>query len=241
MEVQIAIAKTTKYGSEESGDTIEVVERPAGGISAVLCDGKNSGHTAKTISSMVVRKVISLLAEGVRDGAAARAASDFLFTEREGKVGVYLNILSADLQTGTLVLTRNNPAPVFLAQGDRVECLNVGGEPIGLARNIRPTISEVPLESGTTVVMYTDGVANAGQEVGGFMDICTMLEALLDEQQPSAQWIADNLLSEAIRLDQNRPSDDMSVLVLRVTPGEVDDVRRMLVRYPTHPDKQTIN
>ncbi|HHY87966.1 MAG TPA: SpoIIE family protein phosphatase [Chloroflexi bacterium] len=241
MEVQIAIAKTTKYGSEESGDTIEVVERPAGGISAVLCDGKNSGHTAKTISSMVVRKVISLLAEGVRDGAAARAASDFLFTEREGKVGVYLNILSADLQTGTLVLTRNNPAPVFLAQGDRVECLNVGGEPIGLARNIRPTISEVPLESGTTVVMYTDGVANAGQEVGGFMDICTMLEALLDEQQPSAQWIADNLLSEAIRLDQNRPSDDMSVLVLRVMPDEVDDVRRMVVRYPIHPDKQTIN
>jgi hypothetical protein len=29
---------------------------------------------------MVVRKVISLLAEGVRDGAAARAASDYLFT-----------------------------------------------------------------------------------------------------------------------------------------------------------------
>ena len=117
MEVQIAIAKTTKYGSEESGDTIEVVERPAGGISAVLCDGKNSGHTAKTISSMVVRKVISLLAEGVRDGAAARAASDFLFTEREGKVGVYLNILSADLQTGTLVLTRNNPARCFWLKG----------------------------------------------------------------------------------------------------------------------------
>lgn len=43
MEIQIAVAKTTKYGSQESGDTLEVVERPNGGLSVVLCDGQASG------------------------------------------------------------------------------------------------------------------------------------------------------------------------------------------------------
>src|SRR5512133_2756025 len=102
MEIQIAVAKVNKYASSESGDTLEVVERPNGGLSVVLADGQTSGKGAKAISTMVVRKVISLLAEGVRDGAAARAASDYLFTERNGKVLASLNVISVDLQTNTL-------------------------------------------------------------------------------------------------------------------------------------------
>src|SRR5512133_939912 len=123
MEISIAVAKTNKYATSESGDTLEFVERPNGGVLVVLADGQTSGRGAKSISLMVVRKVISLLAEGVRDGAAARAASDTLYAERNGKVSATLNILSADLQTGTLVITRNNPAPVFIARGERIECL----------------------------------------------------------------------------------------------------------------------
>src|SRR5512133_112773 len=103
MEVQIAVSKVRKYATSNSGDTVEVVERPHGGLSVVMADGQSSGRGAKTVSNLVVRKVIALLAEGVRDGAAARAASDSLFTERNGKVSATLNILSADLQTGTLV------------------------------------------------------------------------------------------------------------------------------------------
>jgi hypothetical protein len=80
MEVQIAVAKVNKYASSESGDTLEVVERPKGGLSVVLADGQTSGRGAKAVSMMVVRKVISLLAEGVRDGAAARAVRR-LYTE----------------------------------------------------------------------------------------------------------------------------------------------------------------
>ena len=85
MEVKLAVAKINKYATSESGDSVEVVERPNGGISVVMADGQSSGKGAKQISSLVVRKVISLISEGVRDGAAARAASDYLFTERKGK------------------------------------------------------------------------------------------------------------------------------------------------------------
>src|SRR5512139_1842745 len=146
MELEIAVAKIRKYATSSSGDTVEVVERPQGGVSAVLADGQSSGKGAKTISSLVVRKVITLLAEGVRDGAAARAASDSLFTERSGKVSSTLNILSVDYQTRTLVITRNNPAPALLARHDQIKWLNEASIPIGLYRDTRPIISEVPLE-----------------------------------------------------------------------------------------------
>jgi serine phosphatase RsbU (regulator of sigma subunit) len=235
MEIQIAVAKTNKYASAESGDTLEVVERPNGGVSVVLSDGQTSGRGAKVISTLVVRKVISLLAEGVRDGAAARAASDYLYTERGGKVSACLNILSADLQTGTIVITRNNPAPVFVAQGDEIECLSSESNSIGNSRNIRPAITELQLQTGTSIVIYTDGLLHAGDRYGQVLDICTLLKALLEELDPAAQVIADTLLNEAIRLDQGRPNDDMSVVVLRVLGGENDQIRRMIVRLPVPP------
>jgi serine phosphatase RsbU (regulator of sigma subunit) len=232
MEIQIAVAKTNKYAVSESGDTLEVVERPNGGMSVVLADGQTSGRGAKVVSTLVVRKVISLLAEGVRDGAAARAASDYLFTERHGKVSATLNILSADLQTGTIVITRNNPSPVFVARGDRVECLDAESSAIGTSRNIRPAISEIVLEGWTSIIMYTDGVRHAGDRYGQGLDICTLLGSLLEDQDPSSQEIADTLLAHAIQLDQGRPNDDMSVVVLRVLPFESDLIRRMTVRLP---------
>src|SRR5215212_4254845 len=131
MEVQLAVAKVNKYATSESGDTLEIVERPNGGLSVVLADGQTSGRGAKAVSQMVVRKVIGLLAEGVRDGAAARAASDALFTERQGKVISTLNIASVDLHSQTIVLTRNNPAPVFICRGERVDCLVEESTPLG--------------------------------------------------------------------------------------------------------------
>lgn len=234
MEIQVAVAKTSRFASLEGGDTLEVVERPNGGVSIVLCDANLTGRDSKRISSLVVRKVISLLAEGVRDGAAARAASDLLFTEWGGNAAAYLNILSADLQTQTLVITHNSLTPVFISQNGRMQCLSDDWSPIGLERNLRPAITEIPLLTGTTVVLYTDGITKAGRQFGQEFDSCFLLDTLMGEDLPQAQEIADHLLAQAIRLDQGRPSDDMSVVVLQVLPEERDSVRRLWIRLPVH-------
>lgn len=232
MEVQIAVAKTNKYAVSESGDTLEVVERPGGGLSVVLADGQSSGRGAKVISMMVVRKVIGLLAEGVRDGAAARAASDYLFSERGGKVSSTLNILSVDMHTKTVVLARNNESPMYLARGENIERIDEPSQSIGVGRNIKPKISEIPLEMGLTMVMYTDGLVHAGTRRGEGMDVGITLRGLLEEDDPSAQVVADALLAQAMRLDEGRPADDMSVVVMRVMPRGEENVRRMTVRLP---------
>lgn len=232
MEVQIAVSKISKYASSESGDTVEVIERPTGGLSVVMADGQSSGHGAKLISTMVVRKVIALLSEGVRDGAAARAASDYLFTERKGKVSATLNIFSVDMQTGTLVITRNNPAPVILSYGGEIRELSEDCKPIGLYRDTRPWISEVPVEANLTAVMYTDGLVHAGSRYGEKIDLAGSLQCWLEDDTATPQEIADSLLEQSIKLDQGRPVDDTSIVVLRVSRQEGDGVRRMSVRLP---------
>jgi serine phosphatase RsbU (regulator of sigma subunit) len=231
MEVNLAVAKINKYATSESGDSVEVVERPNGGISVVMADGQSSGKAAKQISSLVVRKVISLLSEGVRDGAAARAASDYLFTERKGKVSATLNIVSIDMQTATMVITRNNPLPVYIVSSGEICTFDDDCKPIGLYRDTRPLISEVPLEPGLTVVLFTDGLVHAGSRTGESLDIITCLEAHIDNE-PDPQEFADDLLRDAVELDRGHPVDDISVVVIQVTGETGDLVRRMTVRLP---------
>jgi serine phosphatase RsbU (regulator of sigma subunit) len=232
MEVRIAVSKIRKWATSNSGDTVEVVERPQGGVSVVLADGQSSGKGAKWISTLVVRKVISLLAEGVRDGAAARAASDSLFTERGGKVSATLNIMSVDMHSRTLVITRNNETPALLARNDEIQVLSEASKPVGLYRDTRPVITEVPLQAGLTAVVFSDGLVHAGKRSGEPMDIAPCLQTLLDDEDPSPQYIADSLLDHALKLDDNRPVDDISVAVLRVSNRVGDEVRRMTVRLP---------
>ena len=105
----------------------------------------------------------------------------------------------------------------------------------------KPEITEIPLKPGITIVLYTDGIQQAGQEIGLSVDICTNLEAILEEQEPTAKEIADSILGEAIRLDMNRPNDDMSVIVMTVVPKEEDMIRRMTVQLPVPPKKVTFS
>jgi len=232
MEVQIAVSKINKHNTDESGDTLEFVERPNGGISVVMAEAQIDGPAAKAVSASVVRKVIGLLAEGVRDGAAARAASDYLYTERNGNIAAFLNIISVDLQTCTIVISRNNPVPIYVAFDEKIELLSGESMPIGTSRNIRPAISEISLETGMTVMTFTDGLLKAGLSFGQSFDICTLLESLIEEQEPTAQYLADTILYEAIRVDNKKPQYDMSLVILRVLPHKTDHVRRMSIKLP---------
>lgn len=241
LEIALAVAKVGKYASSESGDTVEVVERPHGGLSAVMADGQRSGKSAKRISNLVVRKAVSLLADGVRDGAAARAAHDYLRTHRSGQVSATLNIVSVDLDTQTLVISRNSHCPVVLvnpawaAEGyaDGLRCLDDPSEAIGIYARTRPVITELPLQANTTVVAFTDGVWTAGERYGRQWHVPEAVLRLMQAGHGHPQALADRLLQEALALDEGRPADDMSVLVLAVLPYDRrDEVRRMTVSIP---------
>ena len=139
LSIQIAIAKTHKYASRDSGDTAEVVERPTGGLSVILVDGQGSGAAAKTLSMLVSSKALALLKEGVRDGAVARGAHDFLHAYRHGKVSATLDIVSVELATRTVLVTRNSVAPYIVGHANGyAESLGESGPMASTATHDRP-------------------------------------------------------------------------------------------------------
>ena len=243
LKIEFGVAKVNKYASQESGDTVEFVERPGGvgGFSAVLADGQGSGRAAKTLSNLVTSKAISLLKDGVRDGAVARATSDYLLAFRYGQVSATLNIISVDFVTRTLVITRNNPVPGYLfhraitsstdneaktseSPKFEIEILAELSVPVGLYPRTRPVVREWPLEGQLVAVCFSDGIFNAGERYGERLDVLAILHKLLEADPVLvAQKLADTLLAVAQSLDKQRPTDDMSVLVVTVGPGETND------------------
>jgi len=237
LELQIAVAKVSKYAVSESGDTVELIERPHGGLSLVLVDGQRSGRSAKAISNIVARKAVSLLADGVRDGAAARAAHDYLRTLRSGQVSATLNIVSVDLATRSVVVSRNSHCPVIIIDAQhQAHLLAEPSEPIGIHARTRPVINELPLALGSTLLVFTDGVLTAGERYGEHLDVsafaCEHLR-LSPAPESAARGLADAILGQAVTLDRGRPADDVSVVVLAVVQQrQTDGVRRLTVRFP---------
>jgi serine phosphatase RsbU (regulator of sigma subunit) len=232
MEIKIAIAKIDKHGNSNSGDTVEVTERPNGGISIVMADGKIDNRDSKTISNLVTHRVIDQISQGVRDGASIRSAASSIFSEHQGRIQANLNVLSVDLQTDTIIISRNNPIPVFLITEERADCLSSESKPIGHVEEPTSSIVEIPIEPDMTVVIFSDGVYHAGRQDQATMDICSVLESLFDEQEPTARELADFLLNRAIRLDNGQPQDDMSIIILMVSFHTTDPIRRMNISMP---------
>jgi len=231
LELRVAAAKVGKYASRESGDTLEMIERPRGGVSFVLVDGQTSGRGAKTISNVVARKVVSLLGEGVRDGAAARAAHDYLFTHYQGKVRADLTILSLDMTTQTIVLSRNTHCPTIVFQEGEWSLIQDMAEPVGLTTFTKPTIVEFPFQAGTYVVISTDGLWSAGARKQEWDVLGFIREAVERDAEPES--VAQSLLCKATELDAGRPADDVSILVLGVlSRADGRGVRRLVVHVP---------
>lgn len=233
MEIQVGVAKVGKYAVRDSGDSVEVVERPNGGLSVIIVDGQGHGKSAKRISHQIATKAASLISDGTRDGVVMRSISDFLYALRGGSVSATVTILTADLAANSLIISRNSNTPVVINHQDGSSCISSGVNPIGVHRINRPSVSQWPLYPDTTVIGFTDGVIHAGRgynKKGFSLDYVTDLLAV---ETPEPQWLANLLLEHAIGLSQGRPEDDMAVAVLGIR--DVDNLlgkRSISIRYP---------
>jgi serine phosphatase RsbU (regulator of sigma subunit) len=233
MEIKIGVARINKYAVSECGDSVEVAERPRGGISAILADGQGSGRAAKTTSSLVVNKAAALIADGARDGAVARAVHDYLYAVKDGKVSSTLTIISADFDTQTIVFSRNSNCPVLVKNQYGVDIYDEDVGPIGVHKQMKPLIQQLSLEAGLVLVSYSDGIQAAGRKRGRVMQIDKLLTILERNEAHDADYIAESILEYALELDDYRPGDDMTVLVVGISERETTHkIRRISVSFP---------
>lgn len=199
----------------------------------ILVDGQGSGHAAKSLSMMVSSKAVALLKEGVRDGGVARGTHDFLHAFRHGKVSATLDIVSVDLATSTIVVTRNSSVAYYiLGDGEGYRASESVSGPIGLYRHTRPAVDQFACERGLNVIVFSDGISTAGVRNGSPFNPVLFAQETFTQETP-VQVMADDLLQAALDADSGRPSDDMTVVALALIGSDSKQpIRRQYVSVP---------
>jgi len=232
LTIDVGFAKTEKYASRESGDTVELVERPGGGFSIVMIDGQGSGKAAKTLSLLLSSKAIGLIKEGVRDGVVARATHDHLFAFRHGRVSATFDLLSVDMKTRSIVVSRNADSPMLVCDEHGSRVIPVASGPIGLYQWTKPSVTELPMTPGTSIALFTDGIPHSGRRANL---PAIEFEDLIAETMTSggpARSMAEAILQRALDRDSGRPGDDMAVIALSIVEQESDMlIRRMSAQF----------
>ncbi len=240
MVIEIGAAKIGRYESVDSDETTEIIERPAGGQSIVYCSGKRNGNKSKTISSMIVNRILEKTAESFRDSTAIKSVSDQIFRDYSGDTSGDLCMFSADFESETIVVSRCARVPVYYYRHGVLNVWNTSSDQIGSSRGLHPSITEIPIEPGTVIVMLSEGILNAGESTGENGEIVDLISNIAEESSEfSADKMADFFLNQAVRLDQNKPHDDMTAIVMKVDNESRYLNRRIFMSCPV-PKYQSI-
>ncbi len=228
MIIEIGAAKTNRYDSIDSEETTEIIERPSGGQSLVYCSGRHSGAKSKTISSLIVNRILEKITENFRDSTAIKSVSDLIFRAYSGETSGDLCMLSADFESDTIVVSRCTRFPVYYYRRGTLNVWNTPAEPIGSGKNLHPSITEIPIEPGTVIVMLSEGILSAGRSTGEDGEIVDLILNIAEESSEfTADKMADFFLQQAIRSDLNKPHEDMTAIVMKVD----DQGERIRRRY----------
>ncbi len=218
LDIRVAVAKIHASSSVESGDTLEMIERPGGGFSFVLVDGQGSGRGAKSLSNLLTARALSMLKDGARDDSVALAVHDYLYTYRLGMDAATLNILSVDFRTRSISMVRNNPTPFFVLTPEGMQHFNDESHPIGLYPQTRPEIVQLPMQPYSYVIMFTDGLLRAGEQTQQALDLPNYLAGWRVAAGHPPETLTNALLERALSLDNFAPTDDSSIVTLAVLP-----------------------
>ena len=234
MEIKIGTARVSKSGMNCSGDSLEIVERPLGGLAAILADGQGSGLTAYRASGWTVRQAAALLAAGTRDSAIAKAVHDELYETQGHRTACALTILSADAEAEMISISRNSHCPVIVKTEEYLTVYDEDAQPIGVQKHTKPETYDLPFAPGLVLVTFTSGVQLAGKKHGGHgLDLEKIQPIIEANGAEECDFIARSILDYALSLDHEAASDDMTVLVMGISERSVaPEIEERSISYP---------
>lgn len=121
---------------------------------------------------------------------------------------------------GTLVMANAGHCPPLIVRANgRVERIDSTGPVVGVLATAGWQSFETKLAGGDTLVLYTDGLLEARDADGEEFGISRIEEALAGGG--TAREIADRILASANRHSASAREDDLTLIVLGVTPQKV--------------------
>ena len=251
MHVDTAYRSLFKYGEELCGDNVRIT-RTEDSVFAVLADGLGSGVKGNILSTLTSTIISTMLTEGAAMEQAVETIVSTLPICSVRKLAYSTFSVLQIKDTGEAYLAEfDNPACIFIRNGELMELEMTDKEYAG------KTVyeSRFTVFPGDVLALISDGVVYAG--VGSILNFGWTWESVAEWlrkeslKEKSAPRLAAALSQAVKELYMDKPGDDSTVMVARISPRQVvnmfagppknkDDDPKMVRDFMTSSGKELI-
>jgi serine phosphatase RsbU (regulator of sigma subunit) len=212
----LSAARLAAGSFELGGDFYDVYRTGAGwGLSIGDVGGRGEGVAALGAAARYAIRVLGYF--GSDPAQVLTSANEIIAAEEPGSfvTACAVHLMWEGRSLKVTVGCAGHPGPVMIRKDGRTHQMRGGGVPLGLFRDTEPGIEEHCLVSGDVLVLFTDGLADAGSpETGRLGDRLTGELTALARRPPSQ--ILARLQELAREYSHGQLRDDITIVALRV-------------------------
>ena len=202
------VAKSKKDGSEKSGDNYSVIRISEEKFLVALSDGMGSGENADRISSVSLSLIESFYKAGMNSTLILNTVNKILSVNTEDSFTA-LDVSVIDLKTHKVDFVKYGSPNGYIVGEGRVRIVEGNTLPLGILKDLKPSVCTAELNDGDMILLISDGVADAFGSSGDVIEFLRVVPAL------NPQSLADGIVNKAFELSGGKNKDDMTALAVR--------------------------
>lgn len=181
---------------------------------SAISDGMGVGKKAHSESNTAINLLEKFIEAKFDKELALRTINSILMLSSNHEMFTTFDISLIDLYTGKLQLVKTGAPATFIKKKDRVEVVNSQSLPVGILKDVDFNVYEEYLEDGDIIIMVSDGVLDANEEVDN--SELWMKELISRINSVNPRIIGEKILKAANEACAYEPKDDMTVMVTKV-------------------------
>jgi phosphoserine phosphatase RsbU/P len=216
----LAATGSSMPSHQVGGDYYDVAQMEDGRWAALVVDVSGKGVSSALVASLLQGAFLTF-GEGPMDDKMRRV--NRLLTDRT-EDGKYATIFYSVIErTGIMrYINAGHCAPLLISRGEKVQYLETTGLPAGLIDEATFNVSEVRLNPGDRVVIYSDGVTDANNSAGEFFGRRRLRQTIEAYPDAYAAELHQVLLQTLSKFTEGTlQSDDITLVVLQYQPDAV--------------------
>ena len=214
-------------GLEVGGDWFDVIALPQGRVGLVIGDVAGRGIRAATVMGQLRYATRAYAIDGARPGKVLKRVNRLVdHIERPGMATAVYAIFDPD--KSSLTWSCAGHPPPLLRTDSGVSFLEADSSiPLGVMNDGHWSESEIAIEPGATLLLYTDGlVEHHDHDIDAGLDL---LKKAAESAPSHAEAMCDHILTEIFGGDDI--TDDAALVALRLVPYS----EPLLIRLPAVP------
>ena len=204
-DVIVGEAVEMKEGNEACGDNKSVTRLGSDKVMIALSDGMGSGEEAGKGSAAAISLVENFYKTGVDEKVLLPLINRLLSIRNEGAFQT-LDMCVIDLRTGVADFIKLSAPGSVIKRKEGTEVVEGSALPLGILREVKPSISRKQLSAGDLVILMTDGITDAIGTDG-------VVRVVESGRTHHPRIVAENVLQDASYVSS---SDDKTVVAVRL-------------------------